>query len=103
MLEYIIFAQDVETYGVEHFPVQLKGEKLRFGIENRGVVVSDENGDVPFLWDEISDMTVHDKKFVMKLIDGSVSSVRHSKIVYGLSSKVMNNVLKKKTAIFQCI
>ena len=85
MLEYIIFAQNVEKYGVEHFSIQWKGAELldNFGIENRGVVINELN--VAFQWDEISNMEVHEKKFVIKFIEGSVSPVGHSMALYGFN------------------
>ena len=70
MLEYLKFAQGVEMYGVEFFPIQNKrGANLLFGIETFGVRVFKENftpTKTGFRWSEISEMTVHGKKFAIK-------------------------------------
>ncbi|VDL95522.1 unnamed protein product [Schistocephalus solidus] len=76
MMKYLELAQDLEMYGVEMFSIKnKKGTSLILGVDALGLSIYEPDNlldpKIGFPWSEISKLSFHDKKFVIKPADAS--------------------------------
>ncbi|VDK86859.1 unnamed protein product [Dibothriocephalus latus] len=76
MVKYLELAQDLEMYGVEMFSIKnKKGTSLILGVDALGLSIYEPDNlldpKIGFPWSEISKLSFHDKKFVIKPADST--------------------------------
>ncbi|KAL7058985.1 hypothetical protein AAHC03_013487 [Spirometra sp. Aus1] len=76
MMKYLELAQDLEMYGVEMFSIKNKrGTSLILGVDALGLSIYEPDNlldpKIGFPWSEISKLSFHDKKFVIKPADAN--------------------------------
>ncbi|ESO87250.1 hypothetical protein LOTGIDRAFT_107124, partial [Lottia gigantea] len=74
MMEYLKIAQDLEMYGVNYFDIKNKrGTELKVGVDALGLNIYEKDDQltpkIGFSWSEIRNISLNDKKLVIKPID----------------------------------
>lgn len=91
-MEYLKIAQDLDMFGVNYFPISNKKEsELWLGVTALGLNIYERTNKlspkITFPWSEIRNISFHNKKFSIKLVDRSSPSFQF------YSSKIRMNKL----------